>query len=283
MCKFGIDAAEAGQKVFYYPEEYGFRYVSSKYPKNKPVSMSPAELVKVPEELNNSTILLDELQELMSKYRSNTTATQLLMGLFRQVRKRGSNIIFTSNDPNNINNSIAPQTNYHMYLKMKEDKRCYAQGYHNPTFCRDWIFAEVRHTQKGREGYPAAYTRIARMYKWYVTTSVAKSTDVMSINKAKIMEQNIWESTGKSKEEVLNIIEDSIVQLVNNGYRSIAPRGLSKILREEKKINITPTVIGKAISNLNPLEKKRKSSGISFELPPKEKLQEWIDGLYEYD
>ena len=103
MCKFGIDAAEAGQKVFYYPEEYGFRYVSSKYPKNKPVSMSPAELVKVPEELNNSTILLDELQELMSKYRSNTTATQLLMGLFRQVRKRGSNIIFTSNDPNNIN------------------------------------------------------------------------------------------------------------------------------------------------------------------------------------
>ena len=97
------------------------------------------------------------------------------------------------------------------------------------------------------------------------------------------MEQNIWESTGKSKEEVLNIIEDSIVQLVNNGYRSIAPRGLSKILREEKKINITPSVIGKAISNLNPLEKKRKSSGISFELPPKEKLQEWIDGLYEYD
>ncbi len=25
MCKFGIDAAEAGRQVFYYPEEYGFK------------------------------------------------------------------------------------------------------------------------------------------------------------------------------------------------------------------------------------------------------------------
>ena len=119
------------------------------------------------------------------------------------------------------------------------------------------------------------------MYKWYDTTSIAKPSDVMSITKAKVMEQNIWESTGKTKEEVLKIIEDAIVNLVNNGYTSVAPRGLSKILREEKKIDIMPSVIGQAIDNLNPLEKKRKSSGISYELPPKDKLQEWIDGLYD--
>ncbi len=281
MCKFGIDAAEAGRQVFYYPEEYGFKYISPKYPDIKPISMSPAELVQVPEELNNSTILLDEIQELMSKYRSNTTATQMLLAFFRQVRKRGSNIIFTSNDPNNINNSIAPQTNYHMYLKMYPDQRCNRKGYHNPYYCLDTVFAEVRHTQKGAEGYPSVFTRISRMYQWYDTTSIAKPADVMSITKAKVMEQNIWETTGKTKAEVLKIIEDAIINLVNNGYTSVAPRGLSKILREEKKIILSSDVIGKAINNLNPLEKKRKSSGMSYELPPKDKLQEWIDGLYD--
>ena len=125
MAYYGIQDWKRGRRIIYYPESFGLKIPGA-------IGLSPRDLGVIPEMLDGATILIDEIQELLSKFRTNSTLSLQLMSLLRQVRKRGANVIFTSNDPDGINRSVADQTDMHATCQMITDPRCYKLGWHRP-------------------------------------------------------------------------------------------------------------------------------------------------------
>ncbi len=289
MAYLGYQAINRDRKVFYYPEGYNFSYSKGD---NKPVAMSPAQLVKIPKELDNSTVLIDEIQELLSKYRTNTTASMMLMAFFRQVRKRGCNVFFTSNDPNNINSAVAGQTDFHVYLNMISDQRCFNAGYHLQgdisNECRDYLTATFYDTQntwsKGKRNSLFSYiTHISRMYKYYDTSAVADVTEVLGLTKSSVLDEKKQESIGMSWNQLDDEIEEVIGSLVSQGYKQIVPRQFVKVLAQQKNIPIDATTLGRRLTGMG-LSKDRKASGYVYYLPPDmETYEKWINGVWAFE
>ncbi len=282
-------AVNRGRKVFYYPESFGFNY---KKGENQALPMSPSQLVKIPEVLNNSVVLIDEIQELLSKYRANTTATMMIMSFFRQVRKRGCRVYFTSNDPDNINPAVANQCDYHAWVSFHEDKRCHKAGYHligNPaSACKDYLTVRLFDTQKNykkgnKDSLYGAVTHVSRMYKFYDTTSVADVSEVLGLTKASVLDDKQQESIGMSWRELDNNIEEVIGSLVAQGFDQLVPRQFVKVLFDQKKINIPDHVLGKRLTQMG-LSKNRRSGGYVYHLPPdQETYEKWINGVWAFD
>ncbi|KKK49054.1 hypothetical protein LCGC14_3138930, partial [marine sediment metagenome] len=96
MAYYGIQDWKRGRQIVYYPETFGLKVPGA-------IGLGAKDIGAIPDLLDGATILIDEIQELLSKFRTNSTLSLQLMSLFRQVRKRGASVFFTSNDPGGIN------------------------------------------------------------------------------------------------------------------------------------------------------------------------------------
>ena len=282
MAHIGNMKRRAGKNIFYYPPAYGL---------NIGEPMSPSELAQVPDKLNNAVVLIDEIQELLSKYKQNTIASAQIMAFFRQVRKRGVDVVFTSNDPSNINKHVADQTDYYYRLIMKTDPRCKGLGMHRPARypgdpeeCRDMVIGSAYDAQ-GRYSdnnhmplFKTIITHIHRYYRLYDTTSIADPADLLTINKHSLIKNKMYASVGMPRAQLEEKITDVIVNLVNNGFEKIIPGKFAKTLQREQKLTIEPRLLGSMLQEMG-LEKTRGPKSVIYTLPDKGELGMWLDGV----
>lgn len=287
MCLYGIQEYLDGRQLIYYPKTYALKVPGA-------LAMGPLELSDVPEVLNGATVLIDEIQELLSKYRSNSTLTLKIMGFFRQVRKRGANVIFTSNDPDAINRALPDQTDQHGTCTMDEDLYCEQVGYHLPD-CNDTVRIVIKDTpgkhglipyrKDGRKGYVEILAGISDVYGMYDTASIADITEVVDASKSQIMERAHTADLGMSWGELdQKLIDEIIPKLVAAGAASVTPKNFAKTLAAEFDIPakgppLTPEIIGRRLKMIG-LPPRRLNSGMSYTLPPAELLEPWQAGIY---
>jgi hypothetical protein len=282
LCYFGLDAIEHGRQVYYYPRDYGL--VGG-------TPMEPEELVSIPEKLDGATVLIDEIQELLSKYRTNTLASQNLMAMFRQVRKRSSDVIFTSNDPGSINHGVVGQTDIHGFCTFYQDHRCDNREFHLKS-CDDLVVTQWTDTQgahgtipdrkDGRKRYPAMLPRVKRFYGYYNTESIADPVDLYKISKRTILASQAEEKLGMTWAEFDDLLRNEIVPslvFADNPVTTIVPGGFVRLLMRERKINIDPTSLGVRLASLG-LTRTRNSRNNTYALPPADRMLDWQDGLW---
>ena len=282
MAHIGNMKRRAGKNIFYYPPAYGL---------NIGEPMSPSELAQVPDKLNNAVVLIDEIQELLSKYKQNTIASAQLMSFFRQVRKRGVDVVFTSNDPSNINKHVADQTDFYYRLILKKDPRCHGLGMHipaeypgDPRECQDMVIGSAYDAQ-GRYSdnnhmplFNTIITHIHRYYHLYDTTSIADPADLLTINKHSLIKNKMYESVGMPRAQLEEKITGVIVNLVNNGFEKIIPGKFAKTLQREQKLTIEPRLLGSMLQEMG-LEKNRGPKSVIYTLPDKGELDMWLNGV----
>ena len=293
MAYYGIQEAEAGRPIFYYPEDFDLKIPGAE-------AMSPADLVSMPDRLTGATVLIDEVQEVLSKFRTNAIASLLLMAFFRQTRKRGANVIFTSNDPNAINSALSTQTDLHAMCRMVTDPRCYDVGYHLRS-CADTVRMRIKDTngkhglignrKDGRKGFVQHLVGIGDVYPLYNTGAIADPAEVMGLNKRNLLELRAQEKLGSIKTWEnfdIKLITEIIPSLVANGYKSIIPGTFVNTLQNEMDIPEKPLPaldsreLGKRLKAIG-LVSTRKAKGMVYQLPPKEHLQAWADGVWSPD
>jgi len=291
MAYYGIAEHEAGRPIFYYPEDFGLNVPGAQ-------AMSPKELIAMPDKLTGATVLMDEMQELLSKYRTNSTSSMLLMSFFRQTRKRGANVIFTSNDPDGINKSLANQTDMHAICNMITDDRCYKVGYHLAS-CADTVRMRVKDTQgkhglianrkDGRRGFVQHLVGIGDVYPFYNTGSIADPADVMGLNKNSLLNTRAQQKLGMTWEEFDEKLANEIVPgLVAGGYDKIVPSLFVKTLQNELGIPskenppMGAAILGKRLQAIGLTPTKHAKHNV-YKLPPLNKLQEWADGVWSGD
>ena len=284
---FAAEDWKRGRQIVYYPETFDLRLPGA-------IGMGPKEIGSIDERLNGATIVIDEIQELLSKFRTNSTLSLQLMSFFRQVRKRGASVIFTSNDPGGINRSVADQTDLHASCSMITDQRCYKQGWHLPG-CTDTVRLRLKDTQgrhgvnryrvDGRKGYVIHMVGISDVYKYYDTNSIADLTDVVAIKSADLIEHKEQARLGSTWDEFDDRLKlDIIPQLVKAGGTSITPKSFSQTLKEELNIPakgpaLSPTVLGHHLIGIG-LPSKRGNKGMIYQLPPEDRLPEWQAGVW---
>ena len=288
MAYYGIAEHEAGRKIFYYQEDFGLDIPGAE-------AMPPKELISMPDKLNGATVLIDEMQELLSKYRTNSTSSMLLMSFFRQTRKRGANVVFTSNDPDGINKSLANQTDMHAMCNMITDQRCYKVGYHLAS-CADTVRMKVKDTQgkhgllanrkDGRRGFVQHLVGIGDVYPYYNTGSIADPADVMGLNKGTLLSSRAQQTLGMTWEQFDDKLANEIVPgLVAGRYNTIVPSLFVKTLQKEMGIPMNgndpmaPNILGTRLRSIG-LIPTRVAKGMVYKLPPLERLQEWADGVW---
>ncbi len=286
MTYYGIQDWKRGRRIIYYPETLGIKLPGA-------IGLSPLDLGVIPELLDGATILIDEIQELLSKYRTNSTLSLQLMSLFRQVRKRGANIIFTSNDPGAINRAVSDQTDMHATCQMLVDPRCYKLGWHRPG-CQDTVRLRVKDTQgrhglnkfrkDGRKGFVQHIVGISDVYPYYDTASIADLADVVTVTKTDLIEQKATETLGMTWDEFDDELRFRIGELVKSGGSTLTPKNFVKTLKDELGIPskgpaLAPTILGKHLTGIG-LQAKRGNQGMIYTLPPEERLEEWVAGVW---
>jgi len=285
MAMFGINEWKLGRSIYYYPETYALKLPFDCE------SMSPEELVDMPDKLNGATVLLDEMQELMSKYRTNTTSSQLLMAFLRQVRKRGANVFFTSNDPGGINRQVADQTDIHGNCRMVTDGYCELIGYHRRE-CGDKVSVKFIDTQGkygrtwmgDRKSIYRDITGIASVYEYYDTTSIADPLDVMMMTKDSIYKRRAVDGLNgmNAAEFEAHLAEKVIPALVEQGITTIAPGNFIRVLKREESITIDAAQLGKHLGGIG-LPRHRRKTGNIYKLPSPESLDDYLEGVWEPD
>ena len=278
MAWYGLKEAELGRPIFYYPEDFGLKCDGAE-------AMAPDELVSMPDAMNGATILIDEVQEVLSKFRAAATSSLLLMSFFRQTRKRGANVIFTSNDPGGINSSLANQTDFHGNVSMVEDTRCRQYGYHLK-YCTDTAKIRFKDTQgkyglvqgrkDGRKGF-VQLLGIADVYPLYNTASIADLSEVMRLTKSNLINRKDDE---KYADLDKTLREDIVPSLASQGLRVIVPGLFVEVLKRERDITIDPRELGKRLRRIG-LPVKKTSKANVYQLPTLEQLPEWIDGVWD--
>ena len=278
MAWYGLQEAALGRPIFYYPEDFGLKCDGAE-------PMAPDELVSMPDRMNGATILIDEVQEVLSKFRAAATSSLLLMSFFRQTRKRGANVIFTSNDPGGINSSLANQTDFHGNCRIIEDARCKKFGYHLK-YCTDTVRIRVKDTQgkfglipgrkDGRKGF-VQFVMIADVYPLYNTASIADLSEVMRLTKASLINK-------KDNERYATLdktLRDEIIpSLASQGLKVIVPGLFVDVLKRERDITIDSRELGKRLRSIG-LPYKRQSKGMVSQLPNLEQLPDWLDGVWD--
>ncbi len=286
MAYIGMQDWKRGRKIVYYPESYALDLPGA-------VGLSPRDLGVIPEILDGATLLIDEIQELLSKFRTNSTLSLQLMSLFRQVRKRGANIIFTSNDPGGINRSVGDQTDMHATCQMLVDPRCYKLGWHRPG-CQDTVRLRFKDTQgrhglnpfrkDGRKGFVSHMVGISDVYRYYDTAAIADLTDVVTVTKSDIIEQKATETLGMTWDQFDDELRFRIGELVKSGGSTLTPMNFTKTLKTELNIPakgpaLAPIVLARHLTGIG-LVSKRVTKGMIYTLPPVERLDEWMAGVW---
>lgn len=289
MASFAWEEWKLGRQIIYYPETLGLTIPGA-------IAMGPLELGAVPELLDGATVCIDEIQELLSKFRTNTMLSQHMMGLFRQVRKRGTNVYFTSNDPDSINKAVADQTDLHGMCSMIVDPRCKQDyGYHFDG-CLDTVRIKWKDTQgkhgirpgrkDGRKRMVQHIVGISGVYPTYDTASIAEFAAVAGVSKADVIGQKQSTLLGRSWVEFdTELITYIIPQLVTVGVMSLTPVSFVKTLKdkynipEKGKDPMDPRALGRRLKGIG-LTSKRGHSGVIYSLPPAEMLEDWAAGLW---
>ncbi len=287
MAYYAIRQYKEGRKIIYYPKDLALAIPGA-------VAMGPKDIAMIPESLNGALVCIDEMQELMSKFRSNSTLSLQIMSFFRQVRKKGANVIFTSNDPDGINRALPDQTDLHGLCHMITDERCYRVGYHIPR-CTDTVQIRIKDTKgrhglipfrkDGRKGFVQNLVGISDVYPFYNTASIADLTEVVGTTKAEILEHKAAQNLGMSWEEFDHqLLEGVIPQLVRAGVASISPKNFAATLKSEMNIPakgepLSPEIIGRRLKGFG-LQSKRATAGMVYSLPPIDKLTDWQAGLW---
>jgi len=273
------------RKIFYYPVDYGLKIPDAE-------AMSPEELISMPDRMDGSLILLDEMQELMSKFRTNTTSSLLMMAFLRQTRKRGANVVFTSNDPGGINRQVADQTDLHAQCQMLWSDTCKWLRYHR-FMCTCTVRLRWKDTQgvhgvnpykkDGRKGIVQHMVGIPDIFKYYNTASIADPMDVMLLTKnslAATRSQSGLGMTWSAFDEKL--VVEWIPMLVQQGFATLAPGNFVRVLKREEGITIDASQLGKRLAGVG-LPRHRRKAGNIYKLPPVEDLDLWTDGVWEPD
>ncbi len=287
MAYYGIQDWKRGRQIVYYPESFALKVPGA-------IGLGAKDIGTLPDLLDGATVLIDEIQELLSKFRTNSTLSLQLMSFFRQVRKRGASVFFTSNDPGGINRSVADQTDMHAHCEMITDWRCYKLGFHR-TGCTDTVRLRIKDTQgrhginrykkDGRKGFVQNIVGISDVYPHYDTASIANIIDVVATTKADLLEHEATKRLGMTWEEFDSQLLNGIIpQLVRAGGTSITPRNFAATLKQDLNIPakgeaLDSRVIGKRLKMMG-LTSHRFTDGRVYRLPPLERLEEWQAGLW---
>lgn len=281
MAYFGVDAVKMDMPVWYWPKAYGFKYGEG---------LSTEELMSLPERVRRGRLLIDEIQVLLNKYRSATTASAMMMAFFQQVRKRSCDVVFTSNAPDEIQQALPDQTTFHAFCERVEDSRCRAKGYHLKE-CQDyailrWVDTRgangfARTTRDGRKRFPGFIYPLVDLYPTYDTYGTADITDVMAIDKKTVMQSRAEQELGMTFAELQALLRDEVIPaLVQQGVDVIVPANFAVVLERERSVKLSAEQLGRQLGKLG-LPGKHTNKGTRYTLPPDmTALQLWQDGVW---
>lgn len=277
------EVKENGKKVWYWPKEYEFKY--GQY-------ISATELFSLPSYLQDGAIGIDEIQVLANSTQAISTRNQMLSVFLQQVRKRGINVYFTSNEPERLDKSIARHTNIHFRCKLMVDPRCKVRGYHMRS-CDDHVIlrsvdtnrefgVDPRYKDGKRRGIHVVW-KIRDVYGAYNTRGIADYAEVLSIDKRSIMDQKENKDAGIGFSELCATLRDLWVPwAVGEGHTKIVPAMFCAAVNEKFGFKVTPTQMGRALNELG-LNTKRSNGKRSVELPPQKHLEAWQAGFWSPD
>ncbi len=274
------------RKIFYFPEDYAF---------HDGTPLQIADLSTLNDQFNGSAIGIDEFQQVMNKYRSATYGNRTLASWLQQVRKRGIELIITSNDPNQIDEALLDQVSMHIWSSMYEDKRCRAYKFHLKD-CRDALSFRIVDTHSkhgkttlhwdGRRRKTYRLRRAIRLYKLYNTFATVDTLEIAKMGKEALFEAHEDSTSNMSYAEFQQLLATAIIpNLVERGISIIFPEAFSKTLADNKDEdgNDDPIIasagrIGRAMKSLG-CTSKRGSGGNAWNLPDKDTIDSWTQGM----
>lgn len=275
--------------VFYFPEKYAF---------HEGTPLQASDLVTLSNKFDRAAIGIDEFQQVFSKYRAATYGNRTIGSWLQQVRKRGIELILTSNDPNQIDEALLEQVTLHMWCYMWEDKRCRGHKFHLLD-CKDTLYYRIvdTHQKHGKtffhwDGRKRRTFRVRRMIKYwplYNTFASVDNLEISALNKEAVEMAYEDSQTDMPYEVFLNILAENIIPvLVERGTSILYPARFSDLLANNTKnvdgkeipdpIIASAKRVGRALKHLGLLS-KRGSAGNAYYLPRKDELEEWQSGL----
>ena len=272
--------------VYYFPEKYAFH-------EGKPLQIE--DLASLNEKFNRAAIGIDEFQQVFNKFRSATYGNRTIASWLQQVRKRGIELIVTSNSPDQIDEAFLDQVTLHIWCSLYEDPRCKEYKYHLKD-CRDTLSFRVVDTH-ARHGKTSMYwdgrrrktyrlKRAIRLYKLYNTFATVDNLEIAGQSKEAIMEGYEDNQSNLTYKEFVNMMANSIIpNLVDRGIEVIYPEKFSESLKDNVDDDGKPDPIiassgriGRACKALG-LIAKRGSGGNAWHLPTADGLQGWMSGM----
>lgn len=309
-----------GRRVFYFPERYRFHDGTAlRYEDLVTLAeMDPEDESGHLSEITNSIVLLDEFQQIFSKYRSSTYANRAVASFLQQIRKRGVTLFFTSNDPDGIDEAATIQTDEHAFCKYYPDPRCEVEGegWHL-VGCRDWIRLRFVDTH-GRHGRDPRYfdgrkrrVKVIRnaitIASYYNTFASISSQEVSQMNAQAVQTAYEVARSGIREDELERFFRVFIIPwlITEKGAREILPatfldQVIPTITRESfvddetgedqlaseglghirLPLDISVQRLGKILQALG-LQKKRGSGGYRYQLPEEGDLADWQSGIIQ--
>lgn len=280
IAKCGKDEAAAGKQVWYWPESFKFKY-------GKPIDA--LTLYSMPDYLQNGVLLVDEFQVLMNRLRTVSTANLLGGTMLQQLRKRGLNVYGTSNDPGRLDQTVSEQTDWHYFCELIKDQRCYEKGYHMRS-CDDHVRVRFVDTNRkfgndyrhwdGRKRGRGVFWKIRDVYGVYDTGAIADITEVMAITKENIMNRKVDSESGLSLQSLVETLRTQWVPwAATSGYTNIGVAAFTATVNEKFGFKLTSQQMGIALKELG-LRSKSNGKARVVALPPKERINDWQDGLW---
>jgi hypothetical protein len=274
------------RNVFYFPADYAFH-------DGEPLTVG--DLSTLNDKFNAAAIGIDEFQQVMSKYRAATYGNRTLASWLQQVRKRGIELIVTSNDPNQIDEALLEQVSLHIWSSLYEDKRCKKYKYHLRD-CRDTLSFRIVDTHS-RHGKTSLYwdgrrrktyrlRRAIKLYKLYNTFATVDNLEIAGFDKEKLMEAHEDTKSNMNYDEFVSLMASAVIpNLVDKGITVIYPQAFSKSLAENQDEDGNPDPIiasagriGRAMKALG-CSAKRGSGGNAWLLPDKDTVNSWAQGM----
>lgn len=272
------EAAVNKRGVWYWPKELNFKY--GEY-------IEAADLFSLPPYLKNGAIGLDEMQVLANSTQAVSTRNQMLGVFLQQVRKRGINVYFTSNEPERIEHSVERHTTYHFKCTLFSDPRCtesdYARQYrrtcplcvemygenppgkpvtdhgHHISSCQDWVRLQAVDTNRqhgidpwhkdGRKRRDFFVHNLRDVYGMYNTEGIADYAEVLSIDKKKIIDRHQDKKAGMSFQDLCTTLRlDWVPWAVGEGHSVIVPAMFTAAVNEKFGLSIDARTMGKAFT-----------------------------------
>ena len=272
-----------GREVVYTPEEFRF-HIGTPLDIMDLLSDSPLLIGK--------TAVADEYQRLASKYAAASLRNQSQAGVLQQIRKKGCYFIYTSNAPEDIDPSVGPQTNMHIYCQKFTDPRCAHYPFHLKD-CRDTLNFTVIDTQRekgfnqnffdGRTRRKFRIRRLIRFYKLFNTYAAVSAQEMSKMDKTAVMAAYEDRDANMSMDDFLRLMRYVIIpKLVEDGATKIIPQAFSEMLADNRDENgksapiiASPERIGRAMIKLG-LSRKRGQD--AYPLPELETMEQWQMG-----